>query len=128
MEMNVIDAWKQEKGLTDVEAVSEIKSMGFSDEMIALFRKTNSEVTDDERKTIMEATEIISEKMGASKDRYSMDKKIVINVVELGDHFATKVESDFDNKRTSKMLISFVLSQLEQRGADVSGLVDQLTR
>lgn len=129
MEMNVIDAWKQEKGLTDVEAVNEIKSMGFSDEVIALFRKTNSEVTDEERQSLSKsAAEKTMSEFGLDEDQ-SIDtkpKRITIDLIELGNGYKSEFESDFSNSETRSIFINIALSVLKDMDIDVSSVEKQL--
>lgn len=131
MKSNAIDQIRNTMGLTDAEVVETLKSMGYTDEHIAIMRKTDDEMTTEEKESMLHvvANKFINSLGSLSKNSETNEpssKQIVINVVDLGSHYKPTVESDFGSGRTLSIIIDLALEILKREYIDVSSVEKQL--
>ncbi|MGF7436789.1 hypothetical protein [Lentilactobacillus senioris] len=131
MKTNAIDQIRNMMGLTDTEAVDALKAIGYTDEHIAIMRKTDDEMTIEEKESMSDfiTNKFINSLWKPSENSETNEpnfKRITIDLIDSGNGYKAEFESDFSNSETRSIFINLALSVLKDMDIDVSSVEKQL--
>lgn len=131
MKTNAIDQIRNMMGLTDAEAVETLKSMGYADEHIAIMRKTDDEMTIEEKLIITNTVKdiFLSSLKGDRKNPKQNSTKVVTLTFTDESDGSTTASIDYVGSvaEAKNLVLNYAFALVEdEAGIDISGVLAQV--